>query len=143
MTRNQWRTAASILALALPYATFTLLRHVLSLETLTRLAWQAPQLPRDPAQDDVLARRIERMAQLVGAEAHCLPCSLVLYRELSRRGANPELLIGFSHNDRPLLGHAWVVVNGRALNESPSVLATLTPVCAFGVHGQRLPLPSA
>ncbi len=138
------RRAAALLPLALPYAWFGLLRHVVSLETLVRLAWRRPAAtarrtaPPDAALMRALALDVSTISRVVGSAADCLPCSLVIYSTLSRWGADPRLTIGFSDAAPSLVGHAWVVVDGQALNEPAAMLATLTPVCVFGPEGRPL-----
>ena len=138
------RRAIALLPLALPYACCGLLRHVVSLETLVRLAWRRPvpaapnALPPDAAVVQALAHDVSTISRVVGAAADCLPCSLVIYSRLSKWGADPRLTIGFSHAAPSLVGHAWVVVDGEAINEPPDMLATLTPVCVFGPEGRPL-----
>lgn len=138
MFHRRLRSLAALSRLVLPFAAFSLLRRVVALETLVRLAWQPPRQPRDASADALLARRIARLSEWCGGKDDCLPRSLVLYRELSKRGADPALVIGFRAADR-LLGHAWVTVDGRPVNEAEDVRSTMTPVCAFGPGGRRLP----
>lgn len=138
------RRGLALFPLALPYAGFALLRHVLSLETLVRLAWRRPVTPSwrgappDAAAVKALALDVSTLSRVIGAADDCLPCSLVIYSRLSQWGVDPRLTIGFADSAPSLVGHAWVVVDGQALNESAAMLAKLTPVCVFGPEGRPL-----
>lgn len=138
MNWRRIRTAATIARLALLYAAFLLLRRVVALERLTRWAWVAPTAPRDHAAERRLAAQVSRLSRLVHARADCMPRSLVLYRELSRRSADPQLVVGFARRRESLVGHAWVVVDGVPVDETHELLASLTGVCTFGARGRLL-----
>lgn len=71
-------------------------------------------------------------------DGQCLARSLVLYRALSRRGANPTLVIGFRRDRESVMGHAWVEVDGAPLDEPAELIDALTPTCAYGERGERL-----
>jgi len=134
-------TAFALTRLAMPYLAFVVLRRWLALETLTRWAWRPPKQPRNRRDEVLVAARVTRLSQLMMRGADCLPRSLLLYRELSRRGADPHLVIGFADASRALAGHAWVTLDGQPLGESASTLAPLTPVCVFGAGGRVLDVP--
>mgnify|MGYP006206049395 CR=1 FL=1 len=56
---------------------------------------------------------------LTGASrGDCLQLALVLYRELSRAGDNPVLVVGLRQDAGRTLGHAWVEVEGVPIVES-------------------------
>ena len=140
MTRRRLFNVAALARLALPYLTFVVLRRWVSIETLTRWAWQPPTRMRDDADETLVVARITRLSQLITRGADCLPRSLLLYRELSRRGADPRLVIGFGATSRPLVGHAWVTVDGQPYGETAAALMPLTPVCVFGAWGRPIDL---
>jgi hypothetical protein len=118
------------------YMLFGLLKHLVPLRLLARWAWCRPGGWRDRDVEERLHRRVIRLGQLVGLpDRDCLQRSLLLYRALSRAGANPMLVIGFDRMNGRIFGHAWVVVDGRAVLESETDLLRFSPVVAFGRQG--------
>ena len=85
---------------------------------------------------DVLFRRAGRFPRR--APSNCLERSLGAYRLLCRVGAQPELVIGMTRapGDR-LVGHTWVVVDGRPLGEDTAALVGFAPVLAFDARGRQ------
>jgi hypothetical protein len=125
---------------------FGLLKHLVPLRLLARWAWCRPGGWRDRDRDGErrLHRRVIRLGQLVGLpDRDCLQRSLLLYRALSRAGANPMLVVGFDRMNGRIFGHAWVVVDGHAVIESESDLLRFSPVVAFGWQGALLSPPPA
>ena len=124
------------------YMLFGLLKHLVPLRLLARWAWCRPGGSRDRAVERRLQRRVIRLSQLVGLpDRDCLQRSLLLYRALSRAGANPMLVIGFDRMNGRIFGHAWVVVDGHAVIESETDLLRFSPVLAFGWQGALLSPP--
>lgn len=82
------------------------------------------------ASDDPLiertANRVAAAAALYPGRALCLEQSLVLNRELRRRGIDSRLRFGVYAD--PFAGHVWVEVNGFAVNEMVENLNTLIPL---------------
>ena len=76
-----------------------------------------PRLLADPARDGArLGAAVTRTLGALPADSRCLMQSLVLLTLLSRRGADPQLVIAV----RPggpleLSAHAWVELDGRPL----------------------------
>jgi hypothetical protein len=73
-------------------------------------------------------------------EGICLERSLLAYRFLSGAGANPRLVVGIQPGDTSgtgssLIGHAWIVVDGEPLFESPASLSEYTSFFSFGRAG--------
>ncbi|HUL73814.1 MAG TPA: lasso peptide biosynthesis B2 protein [Vicinamibacterales bacterium] len=131
-------TAVGIGRLLPMYAAFGALRYVVPLPTLARWAWQAPSAPRD------LAREQRMVARVTWVQAHvarlrprgdCLHRSLLLYRELSRSGADPMLVVGFRQAGGRIVGHAWVLADGGPVAESAEAVEAFTPALAFGRDG--------
>jgi hypothetical protein len=122
------------------YLGFGVLRHLVRLDRLALWAWQSPD--GRPAGPDHEARTVAlaiRLGQLFRAiDRDCLQRSLLLYRELSAAGAAPSLVVGFGRQDTRVVGHAWVVVRGEPVAESPEWLASLAPAMVFGRGGQRV-----
>jgi len=133
---SKMATGAALVRLAGPYLAFRALCHLVSVERLVRLAWRPAAVTPRPVSPSVLAARTRRLAQLLGATADCLPRSLVLYRELSRQGVDPELVIGFGRTGESLAGHAWVTVGGQAVEASPDSMPAMIPACVFGARGR-------
>jgi hypothetical protein len=70
-----------------------------------------------------------------GARDNCFERALVAYRYLSRAGASPQLVVGIGKETGATHGHMWVAVDGRAVHDSPGVLAGFEPVLAFESDG--------
>jgi hypothetical protein len=89
----------------------------------TFLAWPVPSrsvAPADPAARRALAESTARMvaaaARRVPFQPGCLPRALVLWRLLRRRGLDAQLRFGGRFNEAQLEAHAWVEVEGGALD---------------------------
>src|SRR5262245_48657412 len=96
-----------------------LLKHLVPLRWLARWAWCVPSGPRDREAERRTIARVVRLSRLIGQlDRGCLQRSLLLYRVLSRAGADPALVVGFGRMDGRTRGHAWVVVDGEALTEA-------------------------
>jgi len=120
-----------------------LLRHVLPLDVLARWAWRSPRRVSNAADARRIIARAVRACALAGApDRNCLQRSLLLYRELSRAGADPVLAVGFRHANGRVQGHAWVVVGGRAVAEPDADMGGFVPALTFGRQG-RLATPAA
>jgi hypothetical protein len=70
-----------------------------------------------------------------GSRDNCFERGLVAYRYLSRAGASPELAVGIAKETEATHGHVWVTVDGRAVHDSPAVLARFEPVLTFRSDG--------
>jgi hypothetical protein len=124
------------------YVLFGVLKHFLPLDRLARRAWRDPAGARDRYAERQLIENVFRLSRLVGlSERDCLQCSLLLYRALSRMGAEPTLFIGFRQASGRIIGHAWVVVDDRAVIDSEAELLRFSTVAGFGSRG--VPLHSA
>jgi len=111
------------------------LKRTFPLPRLVRLMWLPSQIPeRDPEWEERTIRIVARLSRASGG--NCLARSLVLYRYLSRAHAGPRLVVGMAKPDE-LLGHVWVMVDGRALLETPETLGSYTEVVSFGHRGAR------
>jgi hypothetical protein len=117
-----------------------LLKHLVPLHWLARWAWCPPIVgPRNLATEQRLSASILRLSQLTGLpDRDCLHRSLLLYRVLSRAGADPSLVVGFRRIDGRILGHAWVVVDGRTVIEAETDLLEFSPAFGFGPRGALL-----
>jgi hypothetical protein len=120
-----------------PYMLLGVLKHFVPLRWLAWWAWCPPSGPRDAKAELRLTASVLRVSQLAGLrDRDCLQRSLLLYRVLSRAGADPTLVVGFIRRNGRILGHAWVTVDGRAVIDSEPNLIQFTPALAF----RRTPL---
>jgi hypothetical protein len=111
-------TALTILRLVPAYLAAGVLKRVVPISTLARWAWRPPAGRRNPAEERRLVRCVVRLSKLAPfGDANCLQRSLLLYRELSRGGADPRLVIGFRRREGRVDGHAWVEVAGDVVGE--------------------------
>jgi hypothetical protein len=145
MTLSTLRTAAGLTRLAGPYVALAALKRLVPLHTLARWTWRAPRGPRNPERERRIIAQTIKLGHLSRSrDRDCLQRSLLLYRELSRAGADPSLMIGFERVDEgDVAGHAWIVVDGRPVAESAEAIARLVPTCVFGRHGNRERTPLA
>jgi hypothetical protein len=119
------------------YLILGVLKHLVPLKWLARWAWVPATALRDRAAERKLAATVARLSQLVGLpDRDCLQRSLILYRVLSRAGADPRLVIGFHRADNRVVGHAWVLVDGNAMIEPNADLLKFSPTLVFGAHGE-------
>lgn len=119
-----------------------LLKHVVPLDRLVRLAH--PVIRHTSSRERGFERVLEQyMASRrrfpARAPANCLERSLGAYRLLCTAGAEPILVVGLKRLPEALLGHVWVVVDGRALAERPEDLSTYTPVVTFDSRARQHP----
>lgn len=128
------RAAPTIGRLAPAYATLGLLKHIVPLSRLARWAWTRQRVPRDADAERRVILAVARLRRWFGADRDCLQSSLLLYRELSRLGADPRLAIGFRRLDDRVEGHAWVFVDGRAVLGEPQ-MHCFEPAIQFGPGG--------
>lgn len=108
------------------------------LPRLVRLMWWSGE-PDAPS-----VERNERIAALVGALSgpaeiraldNCLERSLIAYRYLSKAGAEPELVVGFSRSSGEVGAHAWVYLEGQALPGHEEPLDEFEAAIRFGRGG--------
>jgi Transglutaminase-like superfamily len=127
------------------YLALGALKHVAPVQTLARWAWRSPTRPNDP---DAVRRAVARVWRTQGlvhlGDRDCLQRSLLLYRELSRLGADPTLVVGFRHAAQRTQGHAWVTTRDVVALE-PDAVHTYVPVFCFGPRGEleRMPADAA
>ena len=125
------------------YVLLGVLKHLVPLRWLARWTWCAPTGPRDREAERHLAESVSRLSQLRGLpDRDCLQRSLLLYRVLSRAGADPTLVLGFQRRNDRILAHAWVIVDGHTVIEPEVDLRRFSPVLRFGLRGALLPARS-
>lgn len=140
--RGRVATAAGVARLLPWYLAFGALRHIVPLPWLARWAWHAPSTARGREHQQKIATRVVRLRHaLERGRGDCLQSSLVLYRELSRMGADPTLVVGFRRSSGRLEGHAWVLADGRPVGEPQDALDGFAPTFGFGRHGTLQPTP--
>lgn len=133
---NRLKTGLIMGRLLPAYMLLGFLKHLIPLRWLARWAWCPPGGPRDREAEPRLAASVLRLSQLAGLpDRDCLQRSLLLYRVLSRAGAEPKLIVGFDRINGRIIGHAWVVVDGHAVIESETDLVRFSPAFSFGSRG--------
>lgn len=123
------------------YVAAGVLKHLLPLPMLARWAWRPAVQARDRRQEHRLVACVVKISKTSRAiDRDCFQRSLVLYRELSRSGAGPQLWVGFARSTAgaSLNGHAWVIVDGAPLLDEGSALEDCERVVGFGDGGKRL-----
>ena len=115
------------------------LKHVISVKSLAA----AMHLPtrrtiRDPDRERRIITFAHWGARLTrwNSGGNCLERSLIAYRYLCAAGAKPTLVIGVGREAAGVIGHAWVLVDGRLVGEPQSAVDSYTPAFAFGPDGQ-------
>ena len=63
---------------------------------------------------------------------------MLAYRFLALAGAKPQLTCGVRREEGELVGHAWIVVDGRPLADPRERVDEFTPIASFGARGARL-----
>jgi hypothetical protein len=137
---RRWRTAVTLARLLPSYVLASALRHVVPLNRLARWAWREPVARSGGGDPQRLAAAVTRLGQLVPGDRNCLRRSLVLYRELSARGADPRLVVGFRRGSLGVEGHAWVTTADGVVGDDAVHVATFTPTCRFGRAGRAEPI---
>ena len=119
------------------------MKYVIPLPTLARLMWARPVSNRRDRERErrvaSLVRGLYRSCALRRDE-NCLERSLLMYRSLSRLGADPRLVAGLGRNSSRLVGHAWVTVDGEPVGEPASASDGLSRVVVFGPRGATEPV---
>jgi hypothetical protein len=134
------RIAFIITPLVPTYAVLAVLKHVVPLRWLVRWVWCPSAGSRDREAERQLLARVLRVSRLTRwADRDCLQRSLLLYRVLSRGGADPTLVVGFHRMNGRVRGHAWVTVDGHAIVESEAELHAFSAALRFGLRGELLP----
>jgi hypothetical protein len=113
------------------------LKYLLPIGKLTRLMWVKPR-GREGRPDDVL--KAWRSGGRLLVSPNCLERSLLLYRLLSREGANPTIVFGVDRGPDTVAGHAWVEIDGAVVHDAGT--SDYTRVATFGINGQVAGTPS-
>jgi hypothetical protein len=131
-------TACALARLVALFVLLGLLKPIVSFERLARWAGRPAKRNRTPPEDiSQVAGRVLRAGRLSGIpDRDCLQRSLLLYRELSRNGCRPTLVVGMRREQGALDAHAWVIVHGRVVGEEPDPLAEFVPAFRVTEHGK-------
>jgi transglutaminase superfamily protein len=133
---GRWCGNALAVGRLLPlYVALGALKHLVPVQTLARWAWRPSAGPADPERVRRAVARVWRTQGLLNVgDRDCLQRSLLLYRELSRLGADPTLTIGFRQSAAHLHGHAWVTTGDEIVAE-PAGVTAYVPAIRFGREG--------
>jgi hypothetical protein len=130
-------------ALALPG-----LKQVVSIPRLVRLMHRAPvkssNRPIVQSSNSRILRLSRWSARLVRwrSGGNCLERGLIAFRYLGALGAQPTLVVGLAPDGRGgMIGHAWVLLDGKPAGESDTAIAAYTPVFAFDTDGRLIDGP--
>ncbi|MGH8436712.1 MAG: lasso peptide biosynthesis B2 protein [Pseudomonas sp.] len=85
----------------------------------------------DAAVVAAVCRRVAMAGVFYPGRARCLEQSLALFVFLRRRGVAADLRLGVQ--PYPFTAHAWVELNGIALNERPETLQQFVPIQDFAL----------
>ena len=114
------------------------LKWALPLPRLVRLMWWSgrphPATPERQKRVATLAYWLSGPAR-VRALDNCLERSLLVYRYLSRTGAEPELVVGFSRRGDSVHGHVWVTLEDRGVFGDDGSEGEYESVMCFGCEG--------
>jgi hypothetical protein len=119
-------------------------KYAVPLRTLVRAMSPVPRHgPRNAQRERRIALFADWASRVVRprSQGNCLERSLVAYRFLVRAHADPSLIIGFRRDESGVLGHAWVLVDGQPLGESPSSVAAYEIAMSFGRGGRPVTDP--
>jgi hypothetical protein len=133
---GRWCGNALAIGRLLPlYLALGALKHLVPVQTLARWAWRPPAGAADPEHVRQAVARVWRTQGLLSlGDRDCLQRSLLLYRELSRLGADPKLTIGFRQSAGSVQGHAWVMAGDEIVAE-PAGTNQYVPAIRFGRMG--------
>ena len=98
--------------------------------------WLEPGTAVRPNSDEGVRLSPDRISRLIDIvarrhpayRASCLPQSLVLWRYLRQNDYPATLRVGVARRDGQLVGHAWVELEGRVLNDVPTVATQFVQV---------------
>jgi hypothetical protein len=138
---NSW-LAARILC----WASFVrVAKYVIPLRTLVQIVSPSPcPGSRDLSRERRIALFAEWSSRIVRprTSGNCLERSLVSYRYLVGAHADPRLVIGFRRGASGVLGHAWVLVDGQPLSDSPAIVAEYQVAMSFNADGRAVTDPA-
>jgi hypothetical protein len=131
MTRRRLPGAVRAFGLLLLFDAVLRLRGLQSgLGLARRLGAAVPTGDWDPAWTELVGRRVATAAAFYPRRALCLEQSLAMYVALRRAGAPVVLRIGV--RPVPFAAHAWVELDGKAVNEPQDFIGQLVPFPGLG-----------
>lgn len=115
-----------------------LLKRALPLPALVRLAWSRPRGGRGREQEIVQLAWWTSRLQPRRFPHNCLERSLVTYRFLARAGAQPRLVTGMGRPEGEIMGHVWVTVADRPVQDADEALRAFGRLVEFGDGGRAV-----
>lgn len=119
-----------------------ILKRVVPLRTLVRLLRHSPTSAirmNDREEQIATFARWSCRATAWSSGGNCLERGLIMYRFLGRANAQPSLAIGFARGPAgKLLGHAWVIVDGRPVGETLESLSEFHTALTFSSDGRTV-----
>jgi hypothetical protein len=67
---------------------------------------------------------------------NCFERSLLTHRYLGRLGAGPSLIVAVAKEDRNVIGHVWVSLDGLPVHDSPDFVKQFVPILRFAADGR-------
>jgi hypothetical protein len=120
-------------------AVLRILKHVVPLPMLVRLARRAPRRGSAERLASNLAAYLDMSGRFpFRPPANCLERSLGAYRLLCAVDASPSLVVGVRRSPNGVQGHVWVTTAGRAWGEREEDLATYATIVTFDATGRQL-----
>ena len=121
------------------FVALAVLKQIVPLARLSTWVWQAPRPRGTRRQRAEIVGRVLQAGRWCGLpDRDCVQRSLLLFRELSRHGFSPVLVMGLRKDDAGVTGHAWVEVDGAPVAEPAEALAVFTTIARFGDGGALL-----
>jgi hypothetical protein len=135
-------TAAALCRLVSSFWMLQIVKHLVPLRVLARWSWRAPAASSPSVPRSVIVSRVLRAGAIAGVpDRDCLQRSLLLYRELSKHGYGPTLLVGLRREPGGTAGHAWVSCGSDVIAEPAADVTRFEPVLRFGPSGELVPSP--
>lgn len=135
--RARSRDVLDVAGLVPSYVVFAVLKHLIPLPRLASWAWHDPRRDRSGEGARRIVDAVVRLSRRVPlADTDCLQRSLVLYRELSRAGAEPILVLGFAKEAAGVRGHAWVEIGEGGTSVIPEDVSSFVRTMSFGPRGR-------
>ena len=128
---KRWIERCSALAAAV---LLPLLLVLLPLTSVLAICDRWPRLGGGRATPNGLADRVRRwLAAGRGPwTSSCLTRALVLYAMLRQHGFQPRLHVGVAGEAQSFVAHAWVSLDGTAVEQPSTVAARYTPLLVHG-----------
>jgi hypothetical protein len=133
-------TAAALCRLVSSFWMLQIVKHLVPLRVLARWSWRAPAASSPSVPRSVIVSRVLRAGAIAGVpDRDCLQRSLLLYRELSKHGYGPTLMVGLRRDTGGTAGHAWVSCGSDVIAEPAADVTRFEPILRFGSSGVLVP----